>query len=110
MKRAMWIMGLMLALSLALAAQKAPASKGKSASATQMQTTEKIDVNSASKDQLATLPGIGDVTAQKIIDGRPYTSKRDLLTKKIVGQKEYDKIKDSIIAHRTTAEKSSKKK
>jgi DNA uptake protein ComE-like DNA-binding protein len=61
----------------------------------------KIDVNSASQDELEKLNGIGPVTAKKIIDGRPYKTKRDLLTKKVVSQGEYDKIKDSIIAHQT---------
>jgi competence protein ComEA len=61
----------------------------------------KMDINAASKDDLEKLPGIGPATSQKIVDGRPYKTKRDLLTKKIVGQAEYDKIKDNIIAHQT---------
>lgn len=106
MRRAAWILMLVASLALAVAAQKTPSKAGKSAKAATTKTeakAEQIDVNSASKDELMTLPGIGDVTAQKIIDGRPYNSKRDLLTKKVVGAKEYDKIKDNIIAHRTTA-------
>jgi len=59
----------------------------------------KIDVNSASQQELEKLSGIGPVTAKKIVDGRPYKTKRDLLTKKVVSQSEYDKIKDNIIAH-----------
>ena len=58
-----------------------------------------ININNASKSDLDTLPGIGEVTAQKIIDGRPYQSVQDLLTKKIVGQSVFEKIKDKISAY-----------
>jgi DNA uptake protein ComE-like DNA-binding protein len=57
-----------------------------------------IDINSASKQELMTIPGIGDAYAQKIIDGRPYRAKNQLVQNKIIPQATYDKISDQIIA------------
>jgi competence protein ComEA len=55
-----------------------------------------ININLASSSDLESLPGIGEVTAQKIVDGRPYSSPSELLEKKIVGSATYEKIKDKI--------------
>ena len=55
-----------------------------------------ININSATSNQLDTLPGIGPVTAQKIISGRPYSRIEELLEKKIVGASTFEKIKDKI--------------
>lgn len=53
-----------------------------------------ISINSGSSSELESLPGIGPVTAGKIIDNRPYGSVDELLSKKVVGQATFDKIKD----------------
>lgn len=55
-----------------------------------------ISINNASASELDRLPGIGPVTAGKIIDGRPYGSIQELLEGKVVGQATYEKIKDQI--------------
>lgn len=64
----------------------------------QNQETEeqKININIATVEELDTLPGVGKVTAKKIIDNRPYQSTEELLTKKAVGKSVYEKIKDLI--------------
>ena len=62
------------------------------------QTAAPMDINSATKDQLATLDGIGPARADAIIKGRPYKGKDDLVNKKIIPQNVYDGIKEKIIA------------
>jgi competence protein ComEA len=60
--------------------------------------TAPLDINTATPDQLKAFPGIGDAYSKRIIDGRPYTAKNQLVTRGILPQATYNKIKDQIIA------------
>lgn len=57
-----------------------------------------VDINTASKADLAKLPAIGDAIAAKIVAGRPFKRKDELVSKNIMTEKAYAKVKDLIVA------------
>jgi competence protein ComEA len=67
-----------------------------SKSVTKLAPGQKLNINTASKEQLDALPGIGPVKAQAIIDGRPYKKTEDIMKVKGIKQGEFNKIKDLI--------------
>jgi competence protein ComEA len=64
---------------------------------------KQLDINSASKDDLEQLPGVGDALSKKIIENRPYKRKDELVSKKVLPRATYEKIKEQIIAKQDTA-------
>lgn len=121
MKRILITLAAALALAFAsatqtgTAAKKAGAHKGQAAAEHSGQAKEAvgqgaqaakgaglIDINTATEDELKTVPGIGDAYAAKIVQGRPYRAKSDLVRKKILPSGVYAKVKDRLVARQQT--------
>ena len=100
-----------LVLSLLLVAAPAFAQETKTETKTETKSetakkpkrSELMDINTATADQLKTLPGMTDDIAKKVIAGRPYTGKDQLLKQKIVDADEYTKLRPLIIAKQPKA-------
>jgi len=79
-------------------APAAHAIAAKPAKTSMLATKTLVDLNSASKEELMKLPGIGEATADKIVADRPFKSKLDLLQKRIVNRATYAKIRGEVVA------------
>lgn len=91
-------LALVLLFTMPLAVSVAQTSAAKAAAAAAATPDNKLDINTATADQLKAFPGIGEAYSKRIIDGRPYTAKNQLVSRGVLPEGVYNKIKDSIIA------------
>lgn len=103
--RILSIASLFLATSF-LSAQTAPAKPSTAtktaavtkAAAASPKSSTLLDINTATPDQLKQLPGVGDAYTKRIVDGRPYTAKTQLVSRGILPKATYDGVSSQIIA------------
>jgi len=98
--RALFVAALAFTAALTPAQTATPPASQQTIAAKIAASKDLLDINTATAVQLKALPGIGDAYVRRIVDGRPYTAKNQLVTRGILPQAAYDNIKDRIIAHR----------
>ena len=104
MKITRWILLFVTAVAMVAAPLQTPKSSKSKAAATSSpaasssSSSKLIDINSASQDDLKSLPGIGDAYSAAIVKNRPYANKSQLVSRKVIPQATYDKISGQIIA------------
>ena len=87
-------------LAICLCAAFAPAGKAQARSGATAERDGRLDLNTATREQLKSLPGIGDAYAERMIKGRPYLAKTQLTQKGILPQAAYAKIQELVVAKR----------
>lgn len=93
------LLGLLAALAIAAAPlAHSPDARAAEPKAAAARAAQKLDLNSATADELATLKGIGPVRAEAIIKGRPYKGKDELVRRKIIPQSVYEQIREDVVA------------
>lgn len=85
------------------AAPTTPAAPAKAAGTVEKKGSDKLDLNTASAADLKTA-GFSDAEAKKIVDGRPWKRKDELVKKNVVSEDGYKKVKDGIVVHQMKAE------
>jgi DNA uptake protein ComE-like DNA-binding protein len=90
-------------LSVALPGGHSLVAPAYASTATKSEKTELLDLNSASRADLVKLPAVGEAIADKIIAGRPWKSKYDLVVKKVVTRSAYDKFSKFVVARQADA-------
>ncbi|OAM88270.1 helix-hairpin-helix domain-containing protein [Termitidicoccus mucosus] len=100
----------LLAAPAVVLAQSAPApAPAKAKTEKKAKGPAKVDLNTATKEQLAKLPGLDEAAADKIIAARPFASKTQLKSKKLVSDETYESVKNLVIASQPKSSNSPKK-